>query len=300
MSELNIYSFLSLIGFIIGAGIAPAVYMERLLIPAKNSRVTQWMRFLIWIVDAVLVSSSKIICSLSLDNVWFPIAIGMAGLISQFLIALFFYGGKFFYRAIMFVIYALTSFISDFIFSLLYFKVAGHYYINLYGTLDTAVICILVNLFILLNCALLALLLGHKIMKPDPSVALVFMPVCLIICLFLIGLPENLSGRNVVGSDVYFVSIGITFVVYSIFGLLIEHAQKKSADRELADLQCEIEKQRMHYESMESHRDEMAKLRHDYRNVLNAAMYLIENGEADDACRMLEEMARRIKLAKEK
>lgn len=86
--------------------------------------------------------------------------------------------------------------------------------------------------------------------------------------------------------------------VMAIFMLFLQ-TDRAVAQRELADLQRHSELERAHYTAVEEKREALARIRHDYRNVLNAALILIEGGNLQKAKQLLTELTERIKATSE-
>ena len=68
---------------------------------------------------------------------------------------------------------------------------------------------------------------------------------------------------------------------------------------EVRELQHAMELEKVHYEQIEARREEMAKLRHDYNNVITSVMYLIENGKTEEAREIMRDLSERINGTKE-
>ena len=68
---------------------------------------------------------------------------------------------------------------------------------------------------------------------------------------------------------------------------------------EVRELQHVMELEKVHYEQIEARREEMAKLRHDYNNVITSVMYLIENGKTEEAREIMRDLSERINRTKD-
>ena len=75
--------------------------------------------------------------------------------------------------------------------------------------------------------------------------------------------------------------------------------EKREAQEEVRKLQRVMELEKVHYEQIEARREEMAKIRHDYNNVITSVMHLIENGKTDEAGSVMKDLAWRISQTKE-
>ncbi len=100
----------------------------------------------------------------------------------------------------------------------------------------------------------------------------------------------------------YFAFLGVNLIL--IFGTMMlilsgsekQEAQneKQEAKEEARKLQQAMELEKVRYEQIEARREEMAKLRHDYNNVITSVMYLIENGKTDEARKIMKDLSERI------
>ena len=129
--------------------------------------------------------------------------------------------------------------------------------------------------------------------------------------LFLFPLAAIRWMRNVRTSgdspDSYFIFICIFSVaVYAVLMLFLSRSEKKEAQEEqqqmmeeVRELQHAMELEKVHYEQIEARREEMAKLRHDYNNVITSVMYLIENGKTEEAREIMRDLSERISRTKE-
>ncbi len=116
---------------------------------------------------------------------------------------------------------------------------------------------------------------------------------------FLVFVIRDSAGE---GARVYFMSC-CTFMVmlFAAVMLYLSRSEKKEAQEErqrmmeeVKELQHAIELEKIHYEQIEARREEMAKLRHDYNNVITSVMYLIENGKMDEAREIMKDLSERI------
>lgn len=81
---------------------------------------------------------------------------------------------------------------------------------------------------------------------------------------------------------------------FSLAALYLSRSEKREKLEEAAGLQETIEQEKAHYQELEARREEMAKLRHDYNNILTSVMFLTKNGKADEAAGVIRELKERI------
>ena len=76
-------------------------------------------------------------------------------------------------------------------------------------------------------------------------------------------------------------------------------AKKDDLERELLGLKHRTALERQHYENVEARREEIAKIRHDYNNILNAILSLLHTGKAGEAEELVSGLLARVELTKE-
>ncbi len=94
-----------------------------------------------------------------------------------------------------------------------------------------------------------------------------------------------------------FVCACIAFTVYLCLCILFVLEQMRSTKREQEAFSRTLEIEQMRYRALEERREEMAKLRHDYRNILTTATILLENGETEKAGELLSDLSARANAA---
>ncbi len=100
--------------------------------------------------------------------------------------------------------------------------------------------------------------------------------------------------------DRYFMIVCIGSVLeFSLLMLYLSQSEKQEAKAEAVRLQEIIEQEKVHYQEMEARREEMAKLRHDYNNILTSVMFLTKNGNTDEAAGVIRALKERIGAAGE-
>lgn len=101
-------------------------------------------------------------------------------------------------------------------------------------------------------------------------------------------------------SNSYIIYIGTsTFFFFAVMMVFLSQTEKKEIEKEMLELQNFMELEKVHYEQIEARREEMAKIRHDYNNVIHSILYLIENGKTEQSKKVLEELKERISKTKE-
>lgn len=133
-------------------------------------------------------------------------------------------------------------------------------------------------------------------------------PVWIAIMLLLILILAAIRGmRDALNTSSYFIFICIFAIMeFATLMLFLSQSERKEAQEEKQRTLEEVKKlrhimelEKLHYEQIEARREEMAKIRHDYNNVITSVMYLIENGRTDEAEEIMKDLARRISQTKE-
>lgn len=84
-----------------------------------------------------------------------------------------------------------------------------------------------------------------------------------------------------------------------LFYFLMEQGEKEALARQLQELETLRSTEKLHYNTILSRREELAKIRHDFNNQLTAALHLAENGDHVRAKELLQQMKNGIAQTKE-
>ena len=88
--------------------------------------------------------------------------------------------------------------------------------------------------------------------------------------------------------------LGTLFFVVLMLCLQFNQAEKTAMDRELGELRHQREMEQNYYESVESRREELAKIRHDYSNILTSVLGLLDMDRQAEAVEMLRTLLGRV------
>ena len=131
------------------------------------------------------------------------------------------------------------------------------------------------------------------------KISSVWVAVITQLLLILIGIWTIREISNV-NFDQYFMLVFILPVLeFSLAVLYFSQLEKQEAKAEAARLQEIIEQEKVHYQELEERREEMAKLRHDYNNILTSVMFLTKNGNTDEAAGVIRALKERIESVEE-
>ena len=106
------------------------------------------------------------------------------------------------------------------------------------------------------------------------------------------------------GMDAYSVSffmgafLGFCLDIYWMYELLYR-SRRTEAERKLKEMHHVMELEHVHYQEIESKREEVAKIRHDINNQILAARHLISEGDTERSEHMLEQLLEQVSATKE-
>ena len=72
--------------------------------------------------------------------------------------------------------------------------------------------------------------------------------------------------------------------------IILKQEEKERIKRDLEAARMQAEMEKIYYEEMDKEREAMAKIRHDYNNLISSILGLIHIGREDEAEIMLEEL----------
>ncbi|MDO5401029.1 MAG: hypothetical protein Q4F17_08625 [Eubacteriales bacterium] len=76
--------------------------------------------------------------------------------------------------------------------------------------------------------------------------------------------------------------------------VLVNQVEKAQIQNELEEVRRLSELERVHYKAMETRQEELAKIRHDYSNVLTSALHLMKNDDTPEAAQLLTQLTQRM------
>ena len=79
-----------------------------------------------------------------------------------------------------------------------------------------------------------------------------------------------------------------------LFYVMLTQGEKEKIKQQLAETEKLMELEKGYYETIEIHREETAKIRHDFNNQLTAALHIAKNGEGEKSVELLEQLREEI------
>ncbi|MGN1140840.1 MAG: hypothetical protein ACI4TF_06545 [Oliverpabstia sp.] len=259
----------------------------------RKNRLRRWMRIGIWTGIFVLMAVNKVLMNANSESV----ALGNMGfIIATVIIIRVFYSGSIWKRAAIVIILAVALMAAECAVVPVCWMMHMDTLSLDFRQLDM-VIGTLIGSMISFVCIFLVVVLWQrfekKIRMPRGSWIYVFLPLCLII-------PSMSYYTEIMqyGGKVQMIHIVPMVAAYVMDLVLIciqfDQAEKDSMEQELRELTYQIQQERKYYQNMEERREEMAKIRHDYNNLLSSVMGLIHMGKIQEAEQVLTEILSRV------
>lgn len=278
------------------------------LLTEREERGPRRKRIAIWIVLGSVIFGGK--CLLASSVVFVSVMSPIVMSLSYVLFLLYFYkdkwGIKLFHIAMVMVQNALAD--------VIYQSVWG--YQMGYGIGDIpfrnqtyAEGCVVVAaITIMLNIIYTVIVLRTR-KKKRVKTSLVWIVIMLFFTLMLFAVLVMRDTANAVGEGAqsYFIFTCIfTIMEFATMMLFLSQTEKQEAQKEKREAQEKVQKlqrvmelEKAHYEQIEARREEMAKIRQDYNNVITSVIHLIETGKTDEAGNMIQDLTERISKTKE-
>ena len=117
---------------------------------------------------------------------------------------------------------------------------------------------------------------------------------------FALRFNVGIGGHSNSYSMVFFLGaiLGLCLDIYWMYDLLYRSRQTE-VEQELKEMHHVMELEHVHYQEIESKREEVAKIRHDINNQILAARHLISEGDTERSEHMLEQLLEQVSATKE-
>lgn len=119
------------------------------------------------------------------------------------------------------------------------------------------------------------------------------------ICIFLAGIYVDNNPVYIYDEIFMAINICIFFTICGAVLVSLNQAEKDAIGKELAEIRRISELERTHYASLEARREELARIRHDYQNVINSVSHLLHAGAVREAEEVLTELSSRVAETRE-
>ena len=263
----------------------------------------RWPKIPNWgmaLILALLTQPAGYIRSQNIGNVLFEI---MGALQAALILAFVFLGfkGKLWKRIFAYTIFIAASFIGE-LFSV---TIMRHIFeVEYQNTFANQEMFILQTACMMFDFALFAVMafIWNNAFKPQklPRHAWVFVlfPISQLIVLWNWTNQEIFFHREISVFVAFGFILGFAADIVLLYAFLNQGEKDALAEkvREMEHLQ---QVEQLHYQSIETRREELAKIRHDFNNQLMTALYLTEQGGREQAKLMLEQLRRNLANTKE-
>ena len=117
---------------------------------------------------------------------------------------------------------------------------------------------------------------------------------------FALRFNVGIGGHSNSYSMVFFLGaiLGLCLDIYWMYDLLYRSRQTE-VEQELKEMHHVMELEHVHYQEIESKREEIAKIRHDINNQILAARHLINEGDTERSEHMLDQLLEQVSATKE-
>lgn len=204
-------------------------------------------------------------------------------------------------KTVAWVLLMALCIVGDTIFQAIFFLVFKEIPVADYSQPKTAFCCVMA-LPIALILYIFAMIIWNKVYRKQNSpgnmekiLLLCILPMCIV----LMGVIA-LSHASDTGSSPYVIAYSsLAFMSVMMIFVLFFQNDRAAVQKELAKIQHQSELERVHYAVVEEKREALARIRHDYQNVLNTALILMESGSQEKARQLLIELTERISATSE-
>ncbi|MDO4343601.1 MAG: hypothetical protein Q4C50_02235 [Eubacteriales bacterium] len=111
----------------------------------------------------------------------------------------------------------------------------------------------------------------------------------------------NSRSQQAIGDSHVYMAMICSWTVweFALAMFYMNHMEKREMQREAQRLAQAMELEKIRYAQIEARREEMAKLRHDYNNILSSVLFLVKNERCDEAKKMLADLRERISVSED-
>lgn len=257
-------------------------YAMELMQQIKPNNAARWMRIAFWTVIFFIIAIHKIFTNGSMAGT----VIGwlMTGI---FMVISFvcFYGGTIWRRIAVFFMLLVAMMTAECAFGLVCWLFQTDCLSLDFRQTDMMLGSLLGSMLSIVSMFFVAALwrrFEKESRLPRGSWAFVLLPLCLVIPSVYYYV-EILQGNGEVAL-IHLVSMLAAFVL-DLFLVCIQfnQAEKDELEKELQALRYRMQLEQQHYQNVEARREEMAKIRHDYNNLLTSVLGLLRSGKAKEA-----------------
>lgn len=273
------------------------VMLEMMLV-TKNGHRGRWGRIFVWWLQAFVMSLTKIFMS---NTVGVSVLVNVAWIISTVVFLALWYEEAFWKRIFAALCLYFVQCIGDLVGCAVVATVFNGKMTMDFAQPDMMFGCAFLAVFNTLTMLLTAMI-WRRVQKKAPILrhSWMYFLVLSAVSVPIIHLMADLwsNGGAVDWGDL--ISTVIVFIVgVVLIFILFDQAEKDTIEKELEQTRYRFGMEQQHYQAVEVRREELAKIRHDYNDLLTSVLGLLRMGESRQAEEALEDLLARVGQTRE-
>lgn len=272
------------------------VCLERML-TGRNERISKRKRMILWAAVSILLQDFK--CLVSMPVIYFSVGTPILMMLCDGLFLYYCYSDKGKVKILHITMLTILNVWPDIIYTALS-KVEVELWDFPFASRSVAEGCVIVTVFSITFQMIYTLFVQMRQKKKRVQTSPMWIAEMLLFLLLFVAVQVAANSGEQMNSYFIFNCIFVA-IVFSVIMFLCSQSEKQEAQEEKREVQEEVlrlqqamELEKFHYEQIEARREEMAKIRHDYNNVITSVMLLIENGKTEEAKKIMKDLSERI------
>ena len=269
-----------------------------LMLDIKKNRLKKWHRMLLWYLLYLSMSSTKILIG---NNAAISLASNGYWLIVSFTYLHFFYADTLWKKIIALFSMHVANFGGE-AGCIISLPILGIDTLSMdYRNPDMVLGCF-ISAMVSAVFIVLVVRIWNRCCKRGAKVRhpfmMVLLPICLMTPMYQYGV--MIWEMEGVARAVNMISMVASFVFLMLFiVVLFSQADKEAVERELTEMKYRSELEQQHYKAVDARREELAKIRHDYNNLLTSVRGLLQMGQIEEAREALDNLLVRVGQTRE-
>lgn len=280
---------------------APGVvlgYAMDIMQQVKPDRSKRWERIAFWMAACFIMAVNKIFTNGSVMGTVIGTALMIVALAISFK---FFYAGSFWRKAMISAMLIVAVTAAECAFALMCWLYHTDTLSMDFRQPDMMLGCLVGSVFSIVSLFFVVTLwkrFENQGRMPGGSWVFVLIPLCLLIPSVQYYVVIMQSGGK--APFIHLVSMLATLVL-DVLLVFVEfnQAEKEDLEKELRELKYRSQLEQQHYRNIEARREELAKIRHDYNNLLTTVLGLLDMGKTQEAEQMMAALLSRVEQTRE-
>lgn len=202
----------------------------------------------------------------------------------------YFYKEKFVVKIVHFTVILFQGMSADLLYHVIYNREGPQLNGFTYNDIETARGAVIVTIiYFIINIIYTICMLKLKKKIKVSYWWIVFIMINMLVLLFA----EIAFGKTEMELYIAFISI-FAIITFTLIVLYINFIERKSIENEVIEIKHEMDLEKVYYEQVEARSEEMAKIRHDYNNVIITLRHLLKEKKYDDANKVLDELTEKV------